>query len=137
MFTVCVGLMFCSKCMQFLVICSLQHNININTVEVDPHTRCICSGDTEALERIAYEFCEDKANGGVLYCETRYCPHLLANCGVDGVQCNRNKEQNCSPRNVVESVCNGLERGCRDFGVKVRTILCCMRHRPGKIRNQF
>ena len=92
----------------------------------------MCSGDPEALERIAYEFCEDIANNGVLYCETRYCPHLLANCGVDGVQCNGSKEQNCSPRKVVESVCKGIERGCKDFGVKVRTILCCMRHRPGK-----
>lgn len=94
------------------------------------HFLPVLLGDPEALERIAYEFCEDIANNGVLYCETRYCPHLLANCGVDGVQCNGSKEQNCSPRKVVESVCKGIERGCKDFGVKVRTILCCMRHRP-------
>ena len=38
MFTVCVGLVFRSKYVQFPIICSLQYNININTVEVDPHS---------------------------------------------------------------------------------------------------
>ena len=38
MFTVCVGLVFRSKYMQFPIICSLQYSININTVEVDPHS---------------------------------------------------------------------------------------------------
>ena len=38
MFTVCVGLMFRSKYVQFPIICSLQYSININTVEVDPHS---------------------------------------------------------------------------------------------------
>jgi adenosine deaminase len=35
------------------------------------------SGDLSAIERIAYEFCEDKAKNGVLYAEARYSPHLL------------------------------------------------------------
>ncbi len=38
MFTVCVGLVFCSKYVQFPIICSLQYSINFNTVEVDPHS---------------------------------------------------------------------------------------------------
>ena len=38
MFTVCVGLVFCSKYVPFHIIWSLQYNININTVEVDPHS---------------------------------------------------------------------------------------------------
>ena len=84
------------------------------------------SGDREAIERIAYEFCEDKANNGVLYCETRYSPQLLAN--IEGID---DKEHKCTAREAVESVCNGLERGCLDFGVMVTSILCCMRHRPG------
>ncbi len=37
MFTVCVGLMFRSKYVQFTISCSLQYSININTVKVDPH----------------------------------------------------------------------------------------------------
>ena len=38
MSTVCVGLVFRSKYVQFPIICSLQYSININTVEVDPHS---------------------------------------------------------------------------------------------------
>ena len=38
MFTVCVGLVFRSNYMKFLIICSLQYSININTVEIDPHS---------------------------------------------------------------------------------------------------
>ena len=38
MFTVCVSLVFRSKYVQFPIICSLQYSININTVEVDPHS---------------------------------------------------------------------------------------------------
>ena len=37
MFTVC-ALVFRSKYVQFPIICSLQYSININTVEVDPHS---------------------------------------------------------------------------------------------------
>ncbi len=38
MFTACVGLVFRSKYLQFSTICSLQYSININTVELDPHS---------------------------------------------------------------------------------------------------
>ena len=38
MFTVCAGLMFRSKYVQFPIICSLQYSININTGRVDPHS---------------------------------------------------------------------------------------------------
>ena len=38
MFTVCLGLVFRSKYVQFPIICSLQYSININMVEVDPHS---------------------------------------------------------------------------------------------------
>ncbi len=38
MFTVCVGLVFRSKYVQFPIICSLQYSIKVNTVEVDPHS---------------------------------------------------------------------------------------------------
>lgn len=39
----------------------------------------IIRGDTNAVERIAYELCEDQKNNGVVYFEARYSPHLLAN----------------------------------------------------------
>ena len=38
MFTVCVGLVFRSKSVQFPIICSPQYSIKVNTVEVDPHS---------------------------------------------------------------------------------------------------
>ena len=38
MSTVCVGVVFRSKYVQFPIICSLEYSININTVEVDPHS---------------------------------------------------------------------------------------------------
>ncbi len=47
MFTVCVGLVFRSKYVQFPIICSLQYSINISTVEVDPHPDL--DGETQEL----------------------------------------------------------------------------------------
>lgn len=45
------------------------------------------SGDLSAIERVAYEFCEDKAKNGVLYVEARYSPHfLLAEGGPSDIE---------------------------------------------------
>ena len=44
MFTVCVGLKFFSKYVQLRTICSLQYSININTVQVDPHSNLLQNG---------------------------------------------------------------------------------------------
>ena len=102
---------------------------------------CHFRDDVVALERIAHEFCEDQASSGVLYCEVRYCPHLLCtahNCMMNGRPDDEDNEvpnmllkKGVSPRDVVQAVCRGLHRGERDFGVKVRSILCCMRPEPG------
>ena len=94
------------------------------------------SDDTAAMERIAYEFCEDQASCGVLYFEVRYSPHLLCtssnpNAAEDkGVSPNKG----VSPRDMVQAVNRGLKRGEREFGVTARSILCCMRHMPGKLK---
>lgn len=81
--------------------------------------------DTEAMERIAYEFCEDQAACGVLYFEVRYSPHAL---------CTENSafpdQERVSPKAIVEAVNRGLKKGAEDFGVIARSILCCMRHLP-------
>lgn len=37
-----------------------------------------------------------------------------------------------TPDEVVHIVSQGLQEGERDFGVKVRSILCCMRHEPSE-----
>ncbi|XP_049516328.1 adenosine deaminase-like isoform X3 [Dermacentor silvarum] len=69
-------------------------------------------GDLVAIERIAYELCEDQAREGVAYFEARYSPHLLAS------------KDNCvTPALVIQAVSRGLERGEHDFGVKARSIL--------------
>ncbi|GIW71254.1 MAG: adenosine deaminase [Planctomycetota bacterium] len=73
--------------------------------------------DGEAIERIAYELCEDQARVGVRYFEARFSPQLLARDGL-------------AVEEVVERVLVGLERGQRAFEVGARAILCCMRHRP-------
>ena len=41
------------------------------------YTAPALSGDLVAIERIAREFCEDAAHNGLLYVESRFCPHLL------------------------------------------------------------
>lgn len=85
-------------------------------------------GDRKAIERIAYEFCEDAANQGIIYFEARYSPHLLssdAGCSKHPICGER-----VTPRMVVESVKKGLQDGERDFHVKARSILCCIRGHP-------
>ncbi|XP_077990723.1 adenosine deaminase-like [Glandiceps talaboti] len=85
-------------------------------------------GDKEAIERIAYELCEDKAKNGVTYIEARYSPHLLANDNI--VELGRTGGD-VSPRDVVMYVNEGLRKGSKDFGITVKSILCCMRGFPG------
>lgn len=87
------------------------------------------AGSREAIKRIAYEFVEMKAKEGVVYVEVRYSPHLLANSKVEPIPWNQ-AEGDLTPDEVVALVSQGLQEGERDFGVKVRSILCCMRHQP-------
>ncbi|XP_015685257.1 adenosine deaminase [Protobothrops mucrosquamatus] len=87
------------------------------------------AGDREAIQRIAYEFVEMKAKEGVIYVEVRYSPHLLANCGVDPIPWNQ-KKGDLTPDEVVSFVNQGLKDGEKDFNIKVKSILCCMRNKP-------
>jgi len=80
------------------------------------------SGDAEAIERVARELCETKANEGVVYFETRYAPQFL----TDGAD---NKK--LTLEQVVQAVNKGLQEGSRLHGVTVKSILCCMRLRVG------
>jgi adenosine deaminase len=87
-------------------------------------------GDKDAVERIAYELCEDQSNNGVVYFETRYSPHLLSNTanhkvwGMDSVY---REKGTLDSAGVVAAVKRGLDRGEKEFGVKARSILCCIR----------
>ncbi|XP_044118916.1 adenosine deaminase [Neovison vison] len=87
------------------------------------------AGCREAIQRIAYEFVEMKAEEGVVYVEVRYSPHLLANSKVEPIPWNQ-PEGDLTPDEVVALVSQSLQKGERDFGVKVRSILCCLRHQP-------
>ncbi|XP_078665178.1 adenosine deaminase-like isoform X2 [Branchiostoma floridae x Branchiostoma belcheri] len=83
----------------------------------------IIQGDGETIKRMAYELCEDQAKHGVLYFETRYCPHFLTQSKLD-------QKKELTPTEVVELVNAGLNEGSRDFGVKARSILCLIRDNP-------
>ncbi|ESP02647.1 hypothetical protein LOTGIDRAFT_171847 [Lottia gigantea] len=88
----------------------------------------VLAGDSEALYRIAYEFCEDCARQGIKYAEARYSPHEMANDSEKPEH--SSKSGNLSPSDVVSTISDGLQKGSEDFGVNVKSILCCMRHRP-------
>ena len=71
----------------------------------------------EAVERIAYEQCEDEARQGVRYFETRFSPHVLMADGFGAEE-------------ATERALAGLAKGQERVGIEARAILCCMRHRP-------
>lgn len=73
--------------------------------------------DAQAIERIAFELCEDQARQGVRYFEARFSPHVLATEGLHIEE-------------VVERTLVGLKRGAQAFNVGAKALLCCMRHRP-------
>ncbi|XP_066529219.1 adenosine deaminase [Hoplias malabaricus] len=89
----------------------------------------VIAGDREAIKRIAYEFVETKAKEGVAYVEVRYSPHFMANSNVEPIPWEQ-KEGDVTPDDVVNFVNQGLKEGEKDFKIKARSILCCMRHMP-------
>lgn len=68
----------------------------------------------EAVERMAYEACDDAARDNVIYLETRFAPVLQAT-------------PEFSMKDVVECAIRGIEQGQKKFGVIARIILCCYR----------
>ncbi|XP_076456726.1 adenosine deaminase-like [Babylonia areolata] len=87
------------------------------------------AGYHEGVHRIALEFCEDAARQGVCYAELRYSPHFLSN-SLHVRTYARDSGGGYTPRDVVRSVNQALQEGERRYGVKVNTILCCIRHIP-------
>lgn len=70
----------------------------------------------EALERAAYELCQDVAKENVQYLEVRFAPLL-------------HLEYELSPREVVQSVLRGLKEGEDKFEMHTGLILSAMRDR--------
>ncbi|MFC2079476.1 adenosine deaminase [Candidatus Bipolaricaulota bacterium] len=69
-----------------------------------------------ALERAAYELCQDVSKENVLYLEVRFAPLLHLEAGL-------------SPREVVQAVLRGLKQGEEKFGMHTGLILSAMRDR--------
>lgn len=67
-----------------------------------------------AVERVAYEVCEDLAAQNVLYAETRFAPVLLT-------------EEGAAQSEVVEAALSGIKRGQKENDVLVNVILCLYR----------
>lgn len=76
---------------------------------------CSVMGTRDALVRIAEELVEDVAGDNHKYVEVRYSTRVIPG-------------HTLSPREMVEAVWEGLERGRKKHGVIARQILCGMRH---------
>lgn len=70
-----------------------------------------------ALERAAWELCQDAAEEGVVYIEIRFAPLL-------------HRRQGLSPSRVVEAVLAGTRRAEAELPVRTGVILCAMRNEP-------
>ena len=70
-----------------------------------------------ALERAAYELCEDAARENVIYMEIRFAPLLHVKEGL-------------SPNQVMESVLAGMRRSEADYAIKTELIVCGLKHEP-------
>lgn len=75
--------------------------------------------DAAALDRAAYELCEDAAKENVIYMEIRFAPLL-------------HLQQGLSPQGVVEAVLAGMRRAEGDHPIQTGLILCALKHEPPK-----
>ena len=94
----------------------------------------ISSGSKKAIKRIVREFCEDAAKDGIIYVEVRYCPYYLQDDGTYQPHQLVDKEDSRvdNVRDVVHLVNEGLKEGEKEFNIKARSILSCIKAHPGK-----
>lgn len=67
-------------------------------------------GDLDACRRVAYENVQDAMNAKIDYAELRFSPYYMA------------MKHNLSIAGVAEAVVDGVEAGCKDFGIKANLI---------------
>jgi len=68
----------------------------------------------DALERVAYELCEDAAKENIIYIEIRFNPLLHIHGGL-------------SPRDVVQAAIAGCARAATTFGIEAGLLLTALR----------
>lgn len=91
----------------------------------------VVAGDRDAIYKLAYDFCEDSRLHNVYYVEARYSPQLFANKMTNGEKPPYAlTEGDIAPREVVSIICDAFEKGSKDFGIIVKSILCCVVHEP-------
>ncbi|MBI4248619.1 MAG: adenosine deaminase [Elusimicrobia bacterium] len=73
----------------------------------------------DALERVAYELCEDCRADGIRYVEARFAPMLCVKRGF-------------SAEEALSAALRGLEKGKLDFGVDSGVIVCLLRNHSPK-----
>jgi len=83
------------------------------------YTAPALTGDLAAIERVALEFCEDAVHNGLLYVESRFCPHLLLPSSESG--------DGMTADDIVEAVLRGFKAGEEAYGLTARVLLCCIR----------
>lgn len=72
-------------------------------------------GDLIAIKRIAIEFCEDAAKNGILYVESRFCPHLMLS----------ERAPEVTAKHVLQTVLEGFKESEERLGIKVCDQICC------------
>ena len=125
----------------------LSSKTNQSDIFYEKH-RYLCEilrGNYEGIERVAYELCKRQYENKVYYTEVRFNPYLLCESFdtdmrsaialnefdeiVTADQPNNDTiEQEL--RNVIESVINGLQKGCQEYNIKISPIISCLRYRP-------
>lgn len=70
-----------------------------------------------ALERTAYELCEDAAQENVIYLEMRFAPFL-------------HLRDSLAPNQVVKAVLAGMQRAEESYPIRTGLILCAMKQEP-------
>ena len=99
-----------------------------------PHVSqlCLCfSGSSKALEMVAYDFCKASSEAGVVYTEMRFNPTLLIHSPV------ADDKGTLSNDEVMDAILRGLEKGQKEFGLKVNIIIAFMTHMPGECNSSY
>ncbi|CAJ1349441.1 unnamed protein product [Effrenium voratum] len=115
----------CEKLEDFekLITCKGQRSLKAMLDCFNIFLPCV-RGDLNAVEEMSYRFCCRQAKENVVYTEVRYSPHLL----LDGEYFSG--ETRLDPEAAVAAVTRGLRRGCREHGIVVNQILCCISFQP-------